>query len=108
VERLTSSTEAKTFFYLKGRQDTTLTASAMYYLFKTPKECAWCIRLPEGLDYTGRVGAWDGIYTLVDYPNFKRVCKAIENSIVKREEAYERFLRDEYEAYLDEQAYQSP
>jgi len=71
----------------------------MQYRFKTPKECAWCIRLPEGLSYSGCIGAWDGIYSTVDYPDFGRVCKAIEKSIVKREAAYERHLKEEYEAY---------
>jgi hypothetical protein len=77
----------------------------MYYLFKAPKECAWCIRLPHGLSYSGCIGAWDGIYTRVDYPDFKRVCEAIEKSIVKREEAYEKQMQEDYEEYLKEQAY---
>lgn len=63
------------------------------YVFKTPKECAWCIRLPEGLFYSGLIGAWEGIHSVVDYPDFEKVCKAIEASIVKREKSYEKYCR---------------
>lgn len=63
------------------------------YTFKNPKECAWCIRLPAGLNYSGSIGSWEGIYSLVEYPDFEKVCKAIEASIVKREKAYEKYCR---------------
>jgi len=75
------------------------------HLFKTPKSCGWCACLPEGLCYSGRIGAWDGIYARVEYPNFKKVCESIEKSIVRREKAYEKKMQEDYERYLDEQFY---
>jgi len=76
----------------------------MQYRFKTPKECTFCIRLPAGLNYSGCAGAWDGIYTVVDYPDFRSVCKAIEKTIVKREKAHEKYMEDAYERHLEEGA----
>ena len=73
------------------------------HLFKTPKACGWCACLPEGLCYSGRIGAWDGIYARVEYPNFNKVCESIEKSIVRREKAYEKKMQEDYERYLDEQ-----
>ena len=78
----------------------------MKYQFKTPKECAFCVRLPAGLDYTGSIGAWTGIYSFrEDFPDFIAICEAIEEDIVEREiaceeDAYEKYLEDSVEEYM--------